>query len=78
MTGHGDVLTGVKAMKNGAVDFLLKPFSDEELLDAVGRAVMRDGNLRATQTRGARTQPPRVAADAAASAKCASWSCRAG
>ena len=49
MTGHGDVLTGVKAMKNGAVDFLLKPFSDEELLDAVGRAVIREGNLRATQ-----------------------------
>ena len=50
MTGHGDVLTGVKAMKNGAVDFLLKPFSDEELLDAVGRAVIRDGNLRATHS----------------------------
>jgi FixJ family two-component response regulator len=49
MTGHGDVLTGVKAMKSGAVDFLLKPFSDEELLDAVGRAVIRDGNNRATQ-----------------------------
>ena len=49
MTGHGDVLTGVKAMKGGAVDFLLKPFSNEELLDAVGRAIVRDGNLRATQ-----------------------------
>jgi FixJ family two-component response regulator len=49
MTGHGDVLTGVKAMKGGAVDFLLKPFSDEELLDAIGRAVIRDGNVRATQ-----------------------------
>jgi FixJ family two-component response regulator len=49
MTGHGDVMTGVKAMKSGAVDFLLKPFSDEELLDAVGRAVIRDGNIRATQ-----------------------------
>ena len=49
MTGHGDVLTGVKAMKSGAVDFLLKPFSDEELLDAVGRATIRDGSIRATQ-----------------------------
>jgi FixJ family two-component response regulator len=47
MTGHGDVQTGVKAMKSGAVDFLLKPFSDEELLDAVGRALVHDAELGA-------------------------------
>ena len=47
MTGHGDVQTGVKAMKSGAVDFLLKPFSDEELLDAVGRALALDAETRA-------------------------------
>src|SRR5262249_51053841 len=46
MTGHGDVQTGVKAMKSGAVDFLLKPFTDDELLDAVGRALMRNAELR--------------------------------
>lgn len=47
MTGHGDVQTGVKAMKSGAVDFLLKPFSDEELLDAVNRALALDAETRA-------------------------------
>jgi len=46
MTGHGDVQTGVKAMKSGAVDFLLKPFTDDELLDAVYRALVRNANLR--------------------------------
>jgi FixJ family two-component response regulator len=64
MTGHGDVLTGVKAMKGRAVDFLLKPFSDEELLDAVGRAIVRDGNLRATQMEGEGTHVPCLAAHA--------------
>jgi FixJ family two-component response regulator len=39
ITGHGDVPTCKKAMKNGAVDFLLKPFDDTELLNAVERAL---------------------------------------
>ena len=46
MTGHGDVQTGVRAMKSGAVDFLLKPFTDDELLDAVGRALVRTAEAR--------------------------------
>jgi FixJ family two-component response regulator len=46
MTGHGDVQTGVKAMKSGAVDFLLKPFTDDELLEAVGRALVRNAESR--------------------------------
>ena len=46
MTGYTDVQTGVTAMKSGAVDFLLKPFTDEELLDAVRRALYRDAELR--------------------------------
>ena len=46
MTGHGDVQTGVRAMKSGAVDFLLKPFTDDELLDAVGRALVRTSEAR--------------------------------
>lgn len=46
MTGHGDVQTGVKAMKSGAVDFLLKPFTDDELLEAVGRALLRNAESR--------------------------------
>ena len=42
MTGYGDVATTVKAMKGGALDFLTKPFDDETMLDAVGRALARD------------------------------------
>jgi RNA polymerase sigma factor (sigma-70 family) len=39
ITGHGDVRTGVKAMKGGAVDFLIKPVNDRELLGAIERCV---------------------------------------
>jgi FixJ family two-component response regulator len=46
MTGHGDVQTGVKAMKSGAVDFLLKPFTDDDLLEAVQRALVRNAEMR--------------------------------
>jgi two-component system, LuxR family, response regulator FixJ len=41
LTGHGDVATGVRAMKRGAVDFLLKPVDDEELLAALDHALRR-------------------------------------
>jgi len=39
ITGHGDIRTGVKAMKRGAVDFLIKPVNDRELLSAIERCV---------------------------------------
>jgi FixJ family two-component response regulator len=42
ITGHGDISMSVKAMKDGAVDFLTKPFDVENLLDAVQRAVAKD------------------------------------
>jgi FixJ family two-component response regulator len=42
ITGHGDILMSVKAMKAGAIDFLTKPFRDQDLLDAVTRALERD------------------------------------
>jgi FixJ family two-component response regulator len=41
ITGHGDVPTATQAMKNGAVDFLTKPFDDTELTEAVKRALAR-------------------------------------
>jgi FixJ family two-component response regulator len=46
ITGHGDVPTSVRAMKSGAVEFLLKPFRPQELLDAVQQALDRDRRLR--------------------------------
>ncbi len=42
VTGHGDVPMSVRAMKAGAVDFLLKPFNDQDLIDAVQRAIEKD------------------------------------
>lgn len=47
MTGHGDVPMSVKAMKAGAVDFLTKPFRDQDLLDAVSSAIEIDRRYRA-------------------------------
>lgn len=46
MTGHADVPMTVRAMKAGAVDFLAKPFRDQEMLDAVAGAVERDRKAR--------------------------------
>jgi FixJ family two-component response regulator len=46
LTGYGDVPTSVQAMKAGAVDFLTKPVDEEELLEAIGRALVRDAQLR--------------------------------
>lgn len=42
ITGHGDIAMGVEAMKNGAVEFLTKPFRDQELLDAIQQGIERD------------------------------------
>ena len=41
ISGHGDVPTATQALKSGAIDFLAKPFSKRQLLDAVGRACAR-------------------------------------
>src|ERR1700686_927101 len=46
MTGHGDIPMTVKAMKAGAVDFLTKPFRDQDILDAVIKAIERDQKRR--------------------------------
>jgi FixJ family two-component response regulator len=42
LTAHGDIRMAVKAMKSGAVEFLTKPFADQDLLDAVEQALARD------------------------------------
>ncbi|HUC52375.1 MAG TPA: response regulator transcription factor [Xanthobacteraceae bacterium] len=46
MTGHGDIPMTVKAMKAGAVEFLPKPFRDQDMLDAVQQALERDRERR--------------------------------
>jgi FixJ family two-component response regulator len=46
MTGHGDIPMSVKAMKAGAIDFLPKPFRDQDMLDAVTRALDQDRKRR--------------------------------
>src|SRR5882757_1439274 len=46
MTGHGDIPMTVRAMKAGAVDFLTKPFRQQEMLDAVAMAIERDRKRR--------------------------------
>jgi len=51
MTGHGDVPMSVKAMKAGAVEFLTKPFRDQDMLDAVRTAIEKDRGRRAADTK---------------------------
>ena len=46
MTGHGDIPMSVRAMKGGAIDFLTKPFRDQDMLDAVATAIERDRKRR--------------------------------
>jgi FixJ family two-component response regulator len=49
MTAHGDIAMTAKAMKAGAVDFLAKPFRDQDMLDAVSSALARDGERLAAE-----------------------------
>jgi len=46
LSGHGDVPSSVRAMKAGAVDFLTKPVSEQDLLAAIGRAIESDRTMR--------------------------------
>ncbi|HEV7798257.1 MAG TPA: response regulator transcription factor [Pyrinomonadaceae bacterium] len=46
ITGHGDIPMSVQAMKAGAVEFLTKPFRDQDLLDAITQAIARAGAVR--------------------------------
>ncbi len=51
ITGHGDIPMTVKAMKSGAVEFLTKPFRDQDLLDAIHQALDRDRVTRQQQSK---------------------------
>jgi FixJ family two-component response regulator len=50
ITGHGDIPMTVRAMKSGAIEFLTKPFRDQDLLDAVHQALDRDRMTRQQQS----------------------------
>lgn len=50
LTGHGNIPMTVKAMKSGAVEFLTKPFEDQELLNAIRQALDRDRSRRRQQS----------------------------
>ena len=49
ITGHGDIPMSVKAMKAGAVEFLTKPFRDQDMLDAIQAAIEKDRGRRAQE-----------------------------
>jgi FixJ family two-component response regulator len=53
MTGYGDIPMSVRAMKAGAIDFLSKPFRDQDMLDAVSAAIGRDRERRAAESKEA-------------------------
>lgn len=50
MTAHGDIPMSVRAMRAGAVDFLTKPFRDQDLIDAIARAIAQDRRRRAEES----------------------------
>jgi len=56
ITGHGDVPMAVQAMKNGAFEFLQKPFRDQELVDGINRALKKDAENRQMLERHAEVQ----------------------
>ena len=51
LTGHGDIPMSVRAIKAGAVEFLTKPFHDDELLEAIQQGILRDREARQQRTR---------------------------
>jgi FixJ family two-component response regulator len=53
ITGHGDIPTSVRAMKAGAVEFLTKPFADDELLAAIRQALEKDAAVREERSKTA-------------------------
>ncbi|AZR93321.1 DNA-binding response regulator [Bordetella trematum] len=56
ITGHGDIAMGVKAIKRGAIEFLTKPFRDQELLDAIQQGIEQDRQRRSQEAAAAALQ----------------------
>ena len=56
ITGHGDIPMSVRAMKAGAVEFLTKPFKDQDLLDALQQAIAQDRSARQQRAERSRLQ----------------------
>src|SRR5882672_151850 len=56
ITGHGDIPSSVRAIKDGAVDFLVKPFSQQDLMVAIDAAIARDRHARLERAERARLQ----------------------
>ena len=77
ITGYGDIPMSVRAMKAGAVEFLTKPFRDQDLLDAVGTAIERDRARRVGDTRLAELRSPLRHADRARAPGDGAGRCRA-
>ena len=63
ITGHGDIPMTVQAMKAGAVEFLTKPFRDQDLLDAIHQVLERDRNIRQQRVRYRLAAIPRARGD---------------
>ena len=63
ITGHGDVPMAVEAMQKGAVDFIQKPFRDQDLLDRIREALMTDKERREEQEKHAEVEKARSLAD---------------
>jgi FixJ family two-component response regulator len=65
ISGHGDIEMAVKAIKDGAVDFVQKPYREQQLLDAINEALRRDALQRSTPPPAAPSPPAVPAAPAA-------------
>jgi len=71
ISGHGDVPASVRAMKAGAVDFLLKPFDEQQLLGAISHALLKDAAMRASRAESAALQARHAALTAREREVCA-------
>ena len=74
ITGYGTVPESVKAMKAGAVDFLQKPFSDEDLLEAISHALETDRRAKQEQEQLSQLRERRRLALLPANTTCSGWS----